>query len=69
MALSGFAGAFVLADDSSAESYASADVTFSANEVKISSTVTATLTFNESDTAGFSKIFTEAAKRCLKRRR
>lgn len=56
MALSGFAGAFVLADDSSAESYASADVTFSANEVKISSTVTATLTFNESDTAGFSKI-------------
>ena len=56
MALSGFAGAFVLADDSSAESYASADVTFSQYEVKISSTVTATLTFNEADTANFTKI-------------
>ena len=54
LALTGFAGV-AIADDSSADSYASADVTFSASEVKTSGTVTATLNFNEGD-AGFSKV-------------
>ena len=54
LALTGFAGV-AIADDSSADSYASADVTFSASEVKTSDKVTATLNFNEGD-AGFSKV-------------
>ena len=54
LALTGFAGV-AIADDSSADSYASADVTFSASEVKTSDTVTATLNFNEGD-ANFSKV-------------
>lgn len=54
LALTGFAGV-AIADDSSADSYASADVTFSASEVKTSGTVTATLNFNEGD-ANFSKV-------------
>ena len=54
LALTGFAGV-AIADDSSADSYASADVTFSASEVKTSDKVTATLSFNEGD-ASFSKV-------------
>lgn len=49
-----FAGVFVLADDTSAESVSSADVTLSDNVVAVESKVTATLSFNEQDIGIFS---------------